>query len=167
MPEIDRLNNAIDAHFEILGCKDGKRSEALKELISKKLTELVEPVERCVMTAVTRIYSVKLEDQKARRQQVIEAEEAVEALKKEITDGTVTAERFKEVAFQAMIARRATYSLVGELPWDTVDPADALQDDNDPWSFSIFDSVVEPIQDALPALHQLACEDWEDAPEPE
>jgi hypothetical protein len=164
MPEIDRLENAIKAHFEILGCKDGKRSDAVKELISKKMGELIEPIDRCIMTANTRAHSVKLEGQEERQKQVAAAEESLEALKKEIADGTITAERFKEVAFEAMIARRATYPLEGENPWDTVEPEDALLDDADPYSFSIWDSVVEPLQDALPALHQLACEDWEDAP---
>jgi hypothetical protein len=164
MPEIDRLHNAISAHFEILGCKDGKRSEAMAELYGKKLTELLEPVDRCVMTATTRAFSVKLEDQEACQKRVEAAQESVDALKQEITDGTVTPERFKAVAFEAMIARRATYPLEGETPWDKLDPEEALLDDDDSYSFSIWDSVVEPIQDALPALHQLACEDWEDTP---
>jgi len=173
MPEIDRLNNAIDGHFEMFGGKDGRKAGDISKLYMEKIAELVEPVDRCLMMASMRVHGTRPENEehrevlKGQAKVVEEAQKALDGLRAEIKEGKVTAQRFKDVTFQVMVARRATYPLVGESPWDTVTPEDALNDDNDVHSFAIWDSVVEPIQEKLPALHQLACEDWEDTPEEE
>lgn len=79
----------------------------------------------------------------------------------ETNDKVLSADNFKTAATLAMVARRALLPLDGEQPWDPpIDPAVALRDDDDPYSFSIFDTLVEPIQDLLPPLYQLSTEGW-------
>jgi len=176
MSEIDRLHHAIEAHFEIMGVKPGiKRSAAMRKLIGEQIVKLVEPLDRCIMMANMRVGSLIQEHQMKRRFEevpekltamrefVAESERRVEAAKEKCSEGTITIDEFKEVVFDAMTARRATYPLDGEQPWDPErDPREALLDDDDIHSFAIWDTVVEPLQEALPALHQLACEDWKD-----
>jgi len=73
----------------------------------------------------------------------------------------VNASNFKEAARLAMVARRALYPLNGEQPWSAPKDAElALRDDDDAYSFSIFDSIVDPLMDMLPPLYQLSVESW-------
>lgn len=173
MPEIDRVNNAIDAHFEIIGGDQSKKVGDIKMLHVEKLLKLSEPIERCIYLAEVRVggqlqhkyrfgSEISAEDE-ALRQRIEAAKASVEKLKAEIAKGNGSPDRFKTVIEEVMVARRAGYPLTNpDVPWETPTPEEALHNDNDPHSFSIFDSLVEPIQDLLPPLHQLACEDWED-----
>ena len=75
------------------------------------------------------------------------------------SDKVLTADNFKLAAELAMIARRSLYPLDGENPWDEKrDPKEALYDPDDIYSFGIFDTFVEPIQELLPPLYRLAAE---------
>lgn len=77
-------------------------------------------------------------------------------------DKVLTADNFKKAAELAMVARRALYPLDGENPWDEPrDPKEALYDDDDIHSWSIFDTFVEPIQELLPPLFRLSTEGWD------
>lgn len=79
------------------------------------------------------------------------------------SDKVLTAANFKQAAELAMIARRALYPLDGENPWDEKrDPREALFDPDDIYSFGIFDTFVEPIQELLPPLYRLATEGWDE-----
>ena len=79
------------------------------------------------------------------------------------SDKVLTAANFKQAAELAMIARRAQYPLDGENPWDApIDPKVALYDPDDIYSFGIFDTFIDPIQELLPPLYRLAAEGWSD-----
>lgn len=68
-------------------------------------------------------------------------------------------ENFKDAARKALVARRAQFPLDGETPWaPSIDPEDALQDDDDVYSFGIIDGMMDPIQAMLPPLYQLGVE---------
>jgi len=71
--------------------------------------------------------------------------------------------RFREAAIEAMVCRRSVLPLLApERPWVTLDPHDTLFDDDDQYSFAIYDTLADEIAKLLPALEQIACEcAWE------
>ena len=177
MPEIDRVKNAIGAHFEIIGGDQSKKVGDIKMVHNEKLMQLVEPIERCIFMAETR-WGAKMAkrsqgrpieitvEEEALRVQIEAAKAEVEKLKEIVQEGNASAELFLATAETVMVARRATYPLENpDAPWSPPTAEKALHDDNDIHSFAIFDSLVEPIQELLPPLHQLAVEDWEDETE--
>lgn len=81
------------------------------------------------------------------------------------SDKVLSASNFKLAAELAMIARRAQYPLDGASPWDDkIDPKVALYDPDDIYSFGIFDTFIDPIQELLPPLFRLASEGWTEGP---
>lgn len=161
MSEIERVNLSIDAHFEVYGSPEKHPEE---------MGELVEAITLCALSAYARVESNKQAEQWGQdpvemhpdaERLIEEATKFLDTLKEAAEDQTAT--NYKVAAEKAMVARRATYPLKRETPWaETISPKDALHDDDDPFSWSIFDTVVEPIQKLLPPLYQLAAEGWKE-----
>ena len=80
------------------------------------------------------------------------------------TDKDELIKALQEAAKRAMLAQRALYPR-GDPRRTLVEPPsvmEALYDDDDAYSFAIFDTLAEEIQALSPALYQLAIEDdWE------
>ena len=70
---------------------------------------------------------------------------------------------FREASIEAMACRRSVLSLVPhDRPWVTLDPRETLFDDDDQYSFAVYDTLADEISKLLPALQQIACEcAWE------
>lgn len=155
MTEIDRVNAVIDAFFDASGEED--------------VTGLVDAIDRTLMTARMRSYELEAHSgryyvDKMENENFIKS---VDALEEELQDLKVNLPkdrdtmkaRFKDITFKAMAAKRATFPLTNpDCPWETITPEQALADDDDMYSFAIFDTQAEAIQELSPVLYQLACE---------
>lgn len=189
MPEIDRVNNVIESHFKVYGDprKHPKEMAQLADQIDrcawmaeiryaeKKMDD--EGIANLIREAQATISVLKNATEDHTMEHTI-ADILAQAAGPgaapppvppgfspgATTADILTAEAFKAAAEKAMTARRATYPLDGDTPWEKKDPRDALYDDDDIHSWAIFDSMIEPIQELLPPLYQLACEDYEDPP---
>lgn len=151
MAEIERVASTIKAFFESTG--------------EERIEKLVGVVERCIMLAATRVAEHKIEDESVHNR-IREADAALKDLMKNLPAGREEKKtRFAEVAIQAMTARRATYPLTNaERPWEPPTPEEAIRDDDDPYTFAIFDTVADDLAEHLPAVYQLAVEgDWDAA----
>lgn len=188
MAEIDRVYLTIDAFFNCYGSMKNHRGpiEKLNKLIvgqamsaySRLIAqtprgEEPDPAKRkLVETALTYVRgldaAVKDGDAGTAVEDLLKGAGVPEDL---IADSTqnpfhgqtdiITAANFKDAVRHAMVARRATFPLPGAQPWDPdQDPADALRNDDDIYSFSIFDEFVDPLVDMLPPLYQLGTEGW-------
>jgi chemotaxis protein histidine kinase CheA len=147
--EIERVASTIKGFFEASG--------------EEQIEKLVGVIERCIQLASTRAVEHKIEDE-AVRARIKEADSALKDLMKNLPEGREEKkERFTEVAIQAMTARRATYPLTNaERPWFPPTPEEAIRDDDDPYTFAIFDTVADDLAEHLPAIYQLAVEgDWD------
>lgn len=80
-----------------------------------------------------------------------------------VSDLEVLKRDFRDVAVEAMTCRRAVLPLVHpEKPWITLDPKKTLFDDEDQYSFAVYDTMADSIAKLLPELSQIACEiAWE------
>jgi hypothetical protein len=188
MSEIDRVYLSIDAHFQCYG-NPQKFPEKMQELTGTivkvamgamarysgvdpekrdpKVVDLIAKAEAAVrvldaaskdVSATTKIEDILVA---AGWQQADAADTAKNPFTGMTSDKVLTAANFKKAAELAMVARRSLHPLDGESPWsEPIDVMDALRNDDDPYSFSIFDSIVDPIQDLLPPLYQLATEGW-------
>lgn len=72
-------------------------------------------------------------------------------------------QEFREAATEAMAVRRAILPLTPPgRPWVTLDPRKTLFDDEDQYSFAVYDTLADGIAKLLPPLGQIACEcAWE------
>ena len=153
MPEIDRVYSAITAFFESSG--------------EVKPQDLSDAVGHCILDAYRRFLELRMEDGDL-SEEIIKIRIDLEALIADMpADRSEKIAAFKEISRRAMLARRATYPLVDrERPWESLTPEEALNDETDAFSFSIFDSLADKISALAPALYQLAVEgDWEEKAE--
>ena len=145
MSEIDRVFTAIDGFFQAGG--------------ENHPESLIRVVERSTAGAMRRYAETDMQDNllldriKAAHVQVKLLGKAppqdVEALK----------EQFKVITKEAMIVRRSTLPLDNPAaPWKPFTADEAMFDDDDVYSFAIFDTLIEEISALLPVLHQLALE---------
>lgn len=144
MNDIDRVNDAISAFFSGTG--------------QEKVQDLIKAFERCLMLGHAHYFEAELEDTKLK--------EEFESLTKEITalketppNRDVAVLLFQDLAKRLMLARRSTYSLQKpDRPWESVSAATALYDDNDQYSFAIYDALADDLQEIQSPLYQLAIE---------
>ena len=145
MAEIDRINNVLAAFFRLYPSAQRmlKQHAALKQAILA-----------CWGATDRRIaeHGLDGEDIKRRHQETARLVEQFER-----TDEP-TELLARVVIKSVMTTRRATYPLNGPTPWESPTPEQALEDDDDAYSFAIFDTVAEEIQKQLPTLFQLAAE---------
>ena len=155
MAEIDRVNGVIDAFFDASGQED--------------VNELVQAIERTLMTAKMRSYEVEASEgryylSKMENKEFVEHVEGLEENLKSLAANLPKTrnemkQAFRDITFRAMAAKRATYPLHHpECPSISRSPEEALLDDDDAYSFAIFDTQAEAIQELAPPLYQLACE---------
>lgn len=149
MAEIDRVYSAVTAFFDSSG--------------EEHIDGLFNAIEKCIFAGERRYHELFMKDPEP-LQLLKTAREQLEALRKNLpADRELQKEAFKSVARSAMLARRSTYPRPGDTPWATRTVEEALDDPNDPVSFSLFDTLAEDIQALLPSLYQLAVEgDWTD-----
>lgn len=155
--EIDRVNETIDAFFDAFGsfAKAGGRFDNLAEVF------------RANLHLAERHYGRRKKED--RDQEIVDRILAVEATIQGLLDlkrpsGQRGPEAWKKLAREIMECRRATYTLVDpEQPCYTITPAEALDNDDDPYSFAIFDTFAESVGKLLPPLYQLAVEgSWDE-----
>jgi hypothetical protein len=70
---------------------------------------------------------------------------------------------FREAATEAMACRRSILPLTPPgRPWVKLDPRKTLFDDEDQYSFAVYDTLADEVAKLLPALNQIAVEcAWE------
>lgn len=145
MSEINRVFVHIDGFFAAGG---GDRCMALANVIAK-----------CVVKARRAYYERDMEDKEL-------VERIKNTLAKIKSTGTLPpktdAEQrqvFRDLAVEAMTLRRAVLPLRHPSKhWVTLDPAKALFDDDDQYSFAIYDTLADEVGVLLPDLHKIAVE---------
>lgn len=65
---------------------------------------------------------------------------------------------FRDLAIEAMVMRRSVLPLKHKLVWKTLDPRTQLFDDEDQYSFAIYDTLADEIGKLLPDLQKIAVE---------
>ena len=120
---------------------------------------LAEVIGRCVEGAKRGYVDKDMEDKAL----IARIDAANEALKKlgetppDDVDELVAA--FHGAAIEAMACRRSVLPLDHPtIPWEKLDPKDALFDDEDQYAFAIYDTLADDIAKLLPELSQIACE---------
>lgn len=71
---------------------------------------------------------------------------------------------FRDAAVDAMVCRRSVLPLDHPtVPWKKLKPKEALFDDEDQYSFAIYDTMADEIAKLLPELQQIALEaSWDE-----
>lgn len=157
MAEIDRVNESIDAFFDAYGAlaQAGGRFDSLGEAFHANL----HMAERHLARLRPK------ERDKDLVERILTAQEKVDGLldleQPALDRGP---EAWKKVAREVMECRRATYDLSDpDQPVYKLTPAEALDNDDDAYSFAIFDTFAESVGKLLPALYQLAVEgSWDE-----
>jgi hypothetical protein len=150
MGDINRVFTHIDGYLDSSG---GKHCDILSKVIGE-----------CVEAAKRGYVDKDLEDQAL----VVKIDAAASALKRlgetvAPCDMEALKRDFRAAAIEAMACRRSILPLVPVgRPWVTLDPNKTLFDDDDQYSFAIYDTLADEIAKLLPALEQIACEcAWE------
>jgi hypothetical protein len=149
MGEINRVFVHIDAYIDSGG---GEHLDILSEVIREEIK------------GAKRGYVDRDMENEELVKQIDAADERLKALGKlppENPDKLKT--EFKEAAIDAMTCRRSVLPLNHpEKAHKTLDPRKTLFDDEDQYSFAIYDTLADKIAKLLPALQQIACEvAWE------
>jgi len=139
MGEINRVFTHIDGYIDSGG---GEHCDILAKVIGE-----------CIKGAKRGYVDREMEDQ-ALVDRIDAADEALKALgETPSTDLDALKAGFREAAIEAMTCRRSVLPLlVPERPWVTRDPHDTLFDDEDQYSFAIYDTLTDEIAKLLPAL---------------
>ena len=146
MAEIDRIDNVVAAFFRVFSNPQTtpKQHAAFRQAIGACWQATLRRI------AEQNLHSNDIEKRAEEGQRLMDDFEKMEA---------PTLLFVRVVLRSIMTTRRATYPIKSELPWGTPPtPEQALVDDEDIYSFAIFDTVADEIQKLLPTLFQLASE---------
>jgi len=140
--------NRVFAHIEGFFKSDG----------AGRTKELAKILKKCVERAVSGFHDRGLTDE-ALASRIDTAMTQIEKLEESPPSPDKCFDVFKAFAIEAMTLRRALLPLNHpDKPWKTVDPKDALFDDDDQYSFAIYDTLADEIGELLPDLHKIAVE---------
>jgi hypothetical protein len=145
MSDINRVFTHIDGFFQAGGFD---RCMALSNVIG-----------RCIAKTRIGYHERDLADEELAKR----IEEAMERAKS-LGDQPPSSEEecrkaFRELAIESMVLRRSILPLAHPtIHWKRLDPKEALFDDDDQYSFAIYDTLADNIGDLLPDLHKIAVE---------